>query len=166
MTQYQDLHAELTRTPLLHVDADRDIVRLIDRGEAVRIVAGASGAELAYVMDLARCLASYSRIVGTSDRIYTIDEVAAITGQGRPIVHHYDHAGIITPSVRPSEGSGRGKSRLYSYRDGFLAGVIGSLRRQRVSLDLLRRVADLLRQPAPNTPTPIEQTKNPETIEA
>ena len=148
MADWHDIADRLRVTPLLVVDCDRGTARLVTRAEAVTLVEQATTANLGYLMDLSRCLASYARIVGTADRTLTIDEVGSISGLGRDTVSYYAHEGVLTPSVRPSEGPGRGRVRLYSSRDGYIAGVVGSLRRQRVAMDILRRVAELLRQPA------------------
>lgn len=166
MSDFVEISMETADKPLLLVDSDERIVRLVSRDEVARIVAGAEPGNLACLLDLQRCLASLANVIGTDNCVLSMEQIGTITGLGYGIANHWVQQKILTASIRGGDGAGKGKDRLFSWRDGFIAGVVGSLRRQRVSLDMLRKVADLLRHPAPITTTPAEHRVPTETIDA
>jgi hypothetical protein len=133
-----------SETPLLLIDNDAGQVRLISRADGLRRMNDATGFEVASLMDLQRALESFARIVGKDDRTFEIADIGKITALGTKGADFYIREGVVTPSVRPGDGPGRGKSRLFSWRDAFIAGVVGSLRRQNVGLASLRKVSRLL----------------------
>jgi len=98
------------------------------------------------IVDLGAALEGFARLdkVGKGDREFTLGEVAKVAGMGYHLAYHYVQRGVFVPSVRLFGGSGRGDGEArFSWRDAFLAGVVGCLRRQGVKMELLRQVPAL-----------------------
>jgi len=146
MSDYQDLRDQLAITPILLVDADSGDVRLICREKmAERIMGAIDSSDVAVMMDLSRGLVNFARLAGRDDRDFTVADIEKITGLPYATVDSWVQKQIIVPSVQAGEGhGGRGTARLFSWRDGFVCGAMAGLRRQGVSLALLRKVARLL----------------------
>jgi hypothetical protein len=146
MSDYQDLRDKLTKTSILLVDADSGDVRLIGRAKmAERIMGAIDSSDVAVMMDLSRGLVNFARLAGDEDRDFTIADIEKITGLPYATIDSWIAKQIIAPSVcEGSSNGGRGSARLFSWRDGFVCGVMASLRRQGVGLPLLRRVSTLL----------------------
>lgn len=146
MSDYQDLREKLTKTPILLVDADSGDVRLICREKmAERIMGAIDQSDVAVMMDLSRGLINFAKLAGDEDRDFTITNIETITGLPSATIDSWIGKQIIVPSVcEGNSNGGRGSARLFSWRDGFVCGAMASLRRQGVSLQLLRKVSRLL----------------------
>jgi uncharacterized protein (DUF433 family) len=74
---------------------------------------------------------------------FTADRVRTLTGLSARQLQYWDERGFIGPSLTTRKG--RGRKRLYSFPD-LVALKVASQLRKSVSLQLLRRVADHLRE--------------------
>ena len=54
---------------------------------------------------------------------------------------------VLVPSVQPRGGTGKGRDLTFSFVDAYVAGLIGSLRRQGVPLNMLRKIQPLFLKP-------------------
>lgn len=146
MSDYQELRETLTRTPMMLVDADSGDARLLSRERASQRVMGAvESSDVAILMDLSRALENFSSLTGRDDRDFTVTDIEKITGLPYATVDSWVQKQIIVPSVQEGHGGGgRGSARRFSWGDAFAFGAMASLRRQGVSLGLLRKVARLL----------------------
>jgi DNA-binding transcriptional MerR regulator len=82
-------------------------------------------------------------VADNSLRAFTSEKVRALTGVSPRQLQYWDEEGFLSPSLRRSEGKGR--RRLYTFRDLVSLRVVVELRRAGVSLQLIRRVVDHLR---------------------
>jgi uncharacterized protein (DUF433 family) len=74
---------------------------------------------------------------------FTADRVRRLTGLTARQIQYWDEQGFIRPSL--TKRKGRGRRRLYSFGDLVALKVAAELRKS-FSLQLIRRVADYLRQ--------------------
>lgn len=74
---------------------------------------------------------------------FTADRVRRLTGLTPRQIQYWDERGFIRPSL--TKRKGRGRRRLYSFRDLVALKVAAELRKS-FSLQLIRRVADYLRE--------------------
>jgi len=83
------------------------------------------------------------RGVGTEDKEFSIDDIAKIAGMERITAHNYVSRGIFRPSVSGRTGSPGGQGLRFSWRDGYVAGLVGAFRRIGLVPYLLQQVSDL-----------------------
>jgi DNA-binding transcriptional MerR regulator len=89
----------------------------------------------------------YDRLVAREDaaiRAFPAEKVQALTGLTRRRLQYWDEKGFLQPSV--ARGGGRGRARLYDFRDVVALRVAADLRRRGVSLQEIRRAVQHLRQ--------------------
>lgn len=77
------------------------------------------------------------------ERAFTAERAMALAGVSKRQLQYWDERGFVTPSISPGEG--RGRPRLYDFRDVLSLRVVADLRQQGISLQELRKVADHLR---------------------
>lgn len=75
--------------------------------------------------------------------IFTLAELAAISGRPVSTLRDWMTAGVLVASVRPPSGTGR--DMLFSFRDAAIAGLVDSLRNHGLAVSGLKIVADTLR---------------------
>jgi DNA-binding transcriptional MerR regulator len=75
-------------------------------------------------------------------RAFTADKVTKLTGLSRRQLQYWDEQRFLSPSV--SSRGGRGKMRLYSFRDLVSLRAAAALRRDGISLQQIRRVVEHL----------------------
>lgn len=75
---------------------------------------------------------------------YTADRARRLTGLTARQIQYWDERGFIRPSLTARKG--RGRRRLYSFRDLISLKVAADLRAKDVSLQLIRKVNDHLRR--------------------
>jgi DNA-binding transcriptional MerR regulator len=71
-------------------------------------------------------------------RVFGLPKVKRLTGLSARQLQYWDERRFLPPSV--SAGAGRGRPRLYDFRDLVSLRVAADLRRQGVSLQLIRKV--------------------------
>lgn len=76
-------------------------------------------------------------------RAFSMPRVKRLTGLSARQLQYWDERGFLAPSV--SGGAGRGRPRLYDFRDLVSLRVAADLRRQGISLQLIRKVHAHLR---------------------
>jgi len=144
MSDYKALRDQLAATPYLVADGATATTRLTDEAEALRLMDEAGLFHSQCVMNAARALEGFTTLAGKADRTFTLPEIASVAG----VQYHVAYAwmadeGVLTASERAASGKGKGKEPLFSYRDAFVAGICGSLRRQGLKLEVLRQAARL-----------------------
>jgi uncharacterized protein (DUF433 family) len=72
-------------------------------------------------------------------RAFTADRVSALTGLSKRQLQYWDEQQFLTPSI--SRKGGRGRMRLYNFRDLVSLRAAAELRRDGISLQLIRKVA-------------------------
>jgi len=144
MADYHRLKTRLKRTPYLVVDGPNDDASLVNETKALGLLRGAGQFPSSLVMNAAHALEGFAGVAGEGDREFRLSEIASIAGLSYQLGYHYLKRGVIVPSVRPAGGSGRGEVEArFSWRDAFIAGVVGSLRRHGLGLDTLKKVSRL-----------------------
>jgi DNA-binding transcriptional MerR regulator/uncharacterized protein (DUF433 family) len=76
-------------------------------------------------------------------RAFTSERVRALTGLSPRQLQYWDEQGFLSPSLRRKRGKGR--RRLYDFRDLVSLRVAADLRKQGISLQLIRRAVAHLR---------------------
>lgn len=76
-------------------------------------------------------------------RAFTSAKTSALTGLSKRQLQYWDEQGFISPSLRRREG--RGRRRLYDFRDLVSLRAAADLRENGISLQLIRKVVDHLR---------------------
>lgn len=75
-----------------------------------------------------------------AQKAYTSREAARVSGVPFFTVDYWDRSKFLRPSIAKGDGRGKGRQRMYSYRDIILLRVARELREQKVSLETLRSV--------------------------
>lgn len=96
------------------------------------------------IFDLQRAWEQLLRRVGSEDRRFSSADVAAAAGMSLPGLHGWLQDGTIRASIKNLGGPGRGRERIFSFRDLFVAAVAGSMRRNRVPYRAVRAVTRFL----------------------
>jgi DNA-binding transcriptional MerR regulator len=78
------------------------------------------------------------------ERAFTSEKVRALTKLTPRQLQYWDEQGFLSPSLRRKRGKGR--RRLYDFRDLVSLRVAADLRHQGVSLQLIRRAVEHLRE--------------------
>ena len=148
MGDYAQLKRALSRTPYLV--AGDDGVKLVDPPTALELMAAAGPFPTETILDVGKALAGFARLpdVGKADAEFGLREVAGIAGMDYHLAYHYVRRGVFVPSVRGFGGSGRGDGEArFSWHDAFLAGMVGSLRRHGIKMNVLKKVRSLFANP-------------------
>jgi len=146
MSEYLELRKRLESKPYLMTDVLSGDVRLISEGEALRLMMDSDPIQQTRATTNARSgLEGFANLVGKDDRPFSLKEVAEVAGMSYHLAYNYVQRGIFTPSVRPFDGSGlQGeKEGRFSWRDCYVAGIVGSFRRLGVKPDLLAKIPPL-----------------------
>jgi len=156
MTQYESLREQLQATPFLVADGATGDVKLIAEKDALRLMADSGLFGSKVDMHVRRALENFALLTGKDERAFALRDLA--TNMGIPYHNAYGwlEEKIVTPSIRPASGSGRGKGPLFSWADAFIAGVCASLRRQGLRLEVLRQVSTLFDTGKKQTPRKLE----------
>jgi len=141
MSDYERVKALLRHTPFLVADGSAGEVKLVNKAEAFRMMNETGLFHSQVIMNAGRALENFAQLTGKRDRSFNLRNIATITGTPYAMAHRWLSEGILTASIRPASGSGRGREPLFAWRDAFVAGVCGSLRRQGVRLEILRKVS-------------------------
>jgi hypothetical protein len=146
MTDYELLMECLSRTPFLRVDADEQTADLIAQTDALQTMISPREFGPLILFDLATALKRFSavRSVGTKDRHFSATEVATIVGIDRTQFFRWCDMGLAVASIPAAIVRQRKSERKFTYRDAFLNGVLGSMRRAGAGLNLLRVIAKTL----------------------
>ncbi|MBV8527697.1 MAG: DUF433 domain-containing protein [Candidatus Dormibacteraeota bacterium] len=84
------------------------------------------------------------RAGGAVERAFTWERVGRLTGLSKRQLQYWDEQRFLRPTL--SAGRGRGHPRLYAFRDLVALRVAADLRRQGISLQLIRKVDRYLRK--------------------
>ena len=78
------------------------------------------------------------------ERAFTSEKVRALTHLSSRQLQYWDEQGFVSPSLRRRKGKGR--RRLYNFRDLVSLRVAADLRREGISLQLIRNAVEHLRE--------------------
>lgn len=147
MTDYERLRKQLKATPYVVADGATGEVKLVGRADALRLMTEAGPFPSQLIMDAGHALEQFSRLdgVGKTDREFGLREIAQIFGMSYNMTyHHVVKRRVFLPSIRPANGSGTGDCEArFSWSDGFVAGIAGSLRRHGLKSVVLRQIQPL-----------------------
>lgn len=146
MTDYEQLLARLREQPYLVATMDGD-VRLTTQPAILRLLVESGDFPSACVINAYEALRRFARLRGIGEnRTFGSKDVAAIAGMSYMSLYEAVRGGVFTPSIRPFHGSGQGHEgeARFSWCDAFCAGLIGSLRRHRIPMDVCRRIQPLM----------------------
>ena len=118
-------------------------VRLADEASAFGVMCGT---EATVILNAASALEGFASLpaVGEVDKTFGIKAISKIAGTSYQLAWHYVNEGVLMPSIRPATGKGQGDvEALFSWTDAFTAGVVGSLRRHGLKLNVLRKIQPL-----------------------
>jgi hypothetical protein len=151
MSEYDELKSKLTATPYVVADVLKKTVRLVDEPTAFKLLTEKADFPTHAIVNLRGALEGFAKLkgVGKSDREFRLKDVAQIAGMSYHNFYiTYFQGGIVTPSIRDFGGSGQGETceAVFSWRDAFTAGVVGTLRRQGLPIDVLRKVPALFEE--------------------
>ena len=151
MTQYEELKSKLTDKPYLVADVVTQKVRLVNQTTAFDLMAKSGSFPTHAIVNLRGALEGFAKLngVGKVDREFSLREVAGAAGMSYHNFYiTYYKSGIVTPSVRDFGGSGQGEQceAKFNWRDAFVAGTVGTLRRQGLSMDVLKKVPKLFEE--------------------
>jgi DNA-binding transcriptional MerR regulator len=79
---------------------------------------------------------------GFAQRAFTSEKVRALTGLSSRQLQYWDEQGFLSPSL--CAGKGKGRRRLYDFRDLVSLRVAADLRRSGISLQLIRKAVEHL----------------------
>ena len=147
MSDYERLKALISERPYLVADAVTGRVKLATQAQALREMIYSGEFPSAVIAHIGRSLERFVRLRGVGkDRTFGLRDIATIAGMDYQLTWYYVHNGVIRPSIQPPGGRGNGKENraVFSWGDAFCAGIVGSLRRQGLGLDVLRKVQPLL----------------------
>jgi hypothetical protein len=96
----------------------------------------------AIVFDVTNALASFNRMFTDRQRKFTTMDIAEISGMALNTIATWIGLGVLWAS-EPGR-VGRGGTALFSYREAFACGVLGSLSRNGATNSILKRVYRLL----------------------
>ena len=142
-SEYTQLKKRLRSTPFLVADGNMGEVRLVNEADSLRLMSESGLFHSQVIMNAGRALENFTQLTGRRDRSFSLRDIAAITGSPYHMVHRWLDEKVVVASIRPAGGSGKGKEPLFSWADAFAAGICGSLRRQGVGLDVLRKVSQI-----------------------
>ncbi|MBN1851802.1 MAG: hypothetical protein JW829_03730 [Pirellulales bacterium] len=147
MSDYKDLRNRLESTPCLVADLQSGQVELANQAKASIAMATQGPFPTKIVINVGQALETFSRLqnIGKDDREFTLREISEIAGMSYHLAYYYVKQGIFVPSVRKFRGKGRGAAHegRFSWSDAFVAGVVGSLRRQGLRSEVLAKVPPL-----------------------
>jgi hypothetical protein len=143
MSHYEKIHSQLRDAPFLVADGSTAEVSLVTQKEALEIMNKAGLFNSAVIMNVGRALENFSMLVGKEDKPFSLRDIAQMTGVPNQQAYGWIESKVLVPSIRPNSGAGRGRDVLFSWADGFVAGICGALRRQGVRLEMLRKVRSL-----------------------
>ena len=143
-THYERLRERLDRQPYLVVDAVTGEARLADQPTAFRLMVEAGAFTKLAVIDGLGALEGFATKTpaGKTDRQFTMKQIAEIAG----VTYHTGYAhvrkhGVLPAPIRPFVGrGGRGEVEArFDWMSAFVAGLVGTLKRQGLSLGVLAR---------------------------
>ena len=135
-TDADRLREQLIKSPFLIIDCENRRASLASKSEML-----AALGDNAFVVTHA--LAGYDGLTRLShaQREFTLNDIAKITGEPYSRVYNWVLEKVLVASIRPGQGSGPGNGPVFSFCDAVAAGIVGSLRRAGVGLEILRLVA-------------------------
>ena len=144
MTTYERLRERLDREPYLVVDAVTGEARLVNQATAFQLMIQAGPFPKQAILDARGALEGFATKTpaGKTDRELTMRQIAEIAGVTYQTGYaHVRKHGVLPPPVRPFVGrGGRGEVEArFDWMSGFVAGLLGTLKRQGVSLQVLAR---------------------------
>jgi hypothetical protein len=141
MSDYEKLKQRLADRPYIIVNSLDGEVKLVSEARAFKIMADSDPFPTDLIMNLAKALEGFARKVGSEDQQFPLKRIAGFAGLKYIVAYDYVRRGIFKPSIRPFTGPGQGENEgRFSWRDGFLAGLIGSLRRHRLPMSSFENV--------------------------
>jgi hypothetical protein len=141
MSDYGRLKKRLANKPYLVASALSGDVELVTEAEALRLMADSDPFPTDLIMNLAGALEGFARKVGKDDRQFALKHIAGFAGLKYIVAYDYVQRGIFNPSIRQFGGPGQGEVEArFSWADGFIAGLIGSLRRHRLPMSSFENV--------------------------
>ena len=165
MNDYQKLSAMLNGKPYLIANGATRKVRLANRATMFRAMTEEGEFPSSLIMDAGEGLKRFARLrgVGEADREFTLKDIAAIAGMSYHLTYHYVSQGVLRPSVRDFGGPGNGEDNQakFTWTDAFCGGIVGSLRRHGLGLDVLRKVQPLFSDTKKRTPRKVQTPARP-----
>ena len=143
MTEYERLSKRLTREPYLVVDAVTGQARLADQVTTFRLMILAGPFPKQAILDAQGTLEGFANRTpaGKTDREFSMGEIAQIAGLRYHTAYKHVSEGVLPPPVRPFVGrGGRGSVEArFDWMGAFVAGLLGTLKRQGLPLEVLSR---------------------------
>lgn len=137
-TDEDRLWSRLERTPYLIIDCSSAQASLVAEETMLRSM----GSTTHFVINAKAGYDNFRKLAKEQTQ-FSLTDISKVAGVEYHAAHFWMREGIITPSIQEAGGSGRGRGPIFSFADAFAAGIIGSMRRQGIGLDVLKRVAPL-----------------------
>ena len=143
MSDLERMIEHLGELTVLVVDHEAGTVERISWAEVERRAKAETEPRWLTIQHLARALKAFAERFGTSDRTFTLKEIADMTGTPYHKAYTWLDDGLIDASVRPARGGSRHHGPLFSYADTFRAKVLFGLRQGRAGmpLELIQKAA-------------------------
>ena len=146
MTDYERIKRKLSKTPYLIADGSSGEVRLVTEAAALKALISGDKFPSACIMNAQEALKKFVKLDGVGiDGEFGLREIAKIAGMLYVTAYLWTGKGVFVPSVHPFIGrQGRGECEArFSWADAFVAGVVGSLRRNGIGPEMLKKVRPL-----------------------
>ena len=147
MPDIDTLKSRLKVTPYLVADGASGEVALVSESRAFRMMYESGMFPTQTITNAGQALTNFTRLTGETDRHFTLSEIKTIAGVPYSQAYNWLMEGVLEPSVRPRCGSGKGRDVIFNFADAYTAGLLGSLRRQGLPLDILRKIQPLFLKP-------------------
>ncbi len=146
MTDYQRIKQTLKKKPFIIADGSSGEVRLVTEAEALKALMEGGEFPSACILNAFEALKRFSKLrdVGEEGK-FSLKDISKIAGMGYVNCYQWYEQGVFVPSVKPFRGKGRGKEHeaIFSWADAFVAGLVGSLRRNGLRPGVLKKVRQL-----------------------
>ena len=142
MTAYERLEKRLAQSPYLVVDAVTGEARLVNEPTAFQIMILAGPFPKQAILDARGALEGFANLkpVGRTDTEFSMGQIAQIAGLRYHTAYKHVDEGVLPRPVRDFGGHGKGRVEArFDWISGFVAGLLGTLKRQGLSLEVLAR---------------------------
>ncbi len=149
MTDYESLKTMLRHRPFVTVNMPMGTAEFAAQGKVFRSLLRDNPLDCSTAtINALSALDGFAALrgVGTTDKEFTIDDIAKIAGMERITAHNYVGRKIFRPSASGRTGSESGQGLRFDWRDAYVAGLVGAFRRMGLTPYLLQQIADLFYQ--------------------
>jgi|GEM_PF-2515506 len=143
MSTFPKMKALLEKTPYLVADGTRGKVILVSESKCSSIMSKTNLFSSQIILNAKGALYDFAGLIGDTEREFSLKEVKQIADCPQSQVYHWIMSDVLKPSIQGRVGAGKGRTITFSWSDAFVAGILGSLRRNGCRLEMLAKVQPL-----------------------